>query len=151
MITVIDASGGETQALTYLVSPNQRERFVCPSEEYLNICREGFERLGIDTSELEAAAGGKTVEPLTALYAYGTLMREEPRFPTIAKYGLQCALTAFCFGTLTTNGLYPALNLDGDGFSRGDYFISNDIANLLPVTDRSRRPAASFGGSDCRN
>ena len=135
-ITVIEAGGGETQALTYVVSPNKRERFVRPSEDYLNICKEGFERLGIDTSELEAAAGDKTIEPLTALYAYGTLMREEPRFPTIATYGLQCALTTFCFGTLTTNGLYPALNLEGDGFSRGDYLVSKDIANLLPVTDQ---------------
>ena len=135
-ITVIDAGGGEIQALAYVVAPEQREGYVRPSEEYLNICKEGFERLGIDTSELEAVAADKTIEPLPALYAYGTLMRAEPRFPTIAKYGVHCALTAFCFGTLTTNGLYPALNLEGDGFSRGDYFVSKDIANLLSVTDQ---------------
>jgi len=135
-ITVIDAGGGEIQALTYVVVPDRRERFVRPSEEYLNICKEGFEQLGLHTSELEAAADDKTIEPLAALCAYGTLMREEPRFPTVAKHGLHCALTAFLFGSLTTNGLYPALNLEGDGFSRGDYFVSKDIANLLPVTDQ---------------
>jgi len=135
-ITVIDAGGGEIQALTYVVAPDQKERFVRPSEKYLKICKTGFEKLGICTNELEAAAENKTVKPLSALYAYGTLMRGEPRFEMIAKHGLSCALTAFCFGKLSTNGLYPSLNLEGDGFSRGDYYVSNDIAGLLSVTDQ---------------
>ena len=135
-ITVIDAGGGEIQAITYVVAPNKRERFVRPSEEYLKVCKEGFQKLGIYTAELEAAAEDKPIERLPAVYTYGTLMRGEPRFEAIANFGLSCALTAFCFGTLSTNGLYPALNLEGKGFSRGDYFVSNDIAKLLSVTDQ---------------
>ena len=135
-ITVIDAGGGEIQAITYVVADDKRERFVRPSEEYLKVCREGFQKLGIYTAELEAAAEDKPIERLPAMYTYGTLMRGEPRFEAIANFGLSCALTAFCFGTLSTNGLYPALNLEGKGFSRGDYFVSNDIAKLLSVTDQ---------------
>ena len=135
-ITVIDAGGGEIQAITYVVAPDKRERFVRPSEGYLKVCRKGFQKLGIYTQELEAAAQDKPIERLPAVFTYGTLMRAEPRFEALAKFGLSCALTAFCFGTLSTNGLYPALNLAGKGFSRGDYFVSNDIANLLSVTDQ---------------
>lgn len=135
-ITVIDAGGGEIQAITYVVAEDKRESFVRPSEEYLKVCREGFQKLGIYTAELEAAAEDKPIERLPAVYTYGTLMRGEPRFEAIANFGLSCALTAFCFGTLSTNGLYPALNLEGKGFSRGDYFVSNDIEKLLSVTDQ---------------
>ena len=135
-ITVLDENGGEIQALTYVVAPNKRESFVRPSEEYLKVCREGFQQLGINTEELEAAAQDKPIERLPAVFTYGTLMRGEPRFEALAKFGLSCALTAFCFGTLSTNGLYPALKLEGKGFSRGDYFVSNDIAKLLSVTDQ---------------
>ena len=135
-ITVIDAGGGAIQALTYVVAPDKRERFVRPSEQYLQVCRKGFVKLGICTKGLEAAAQDKPIKLLSALFTYGTLMRGEPRFEAIAKFKLRCALSAFCFGTLSTNRLYPALNLAGKGFSRGDYFVSNDIAKVLSVTDQ---------------
>lgn len=135
-ITVIDACGDEIQAITYVVAPNKREKFVRPSVEYLKVCREGFQKIGINTNGLDAAAEDKPIERLPAVFTYGTLMRGEPRFEVIAKFGLTCALTAFCFGSLSTNGMYPSLNLEGQGFSRGDYFVSNDIANLLAVTDQ---------------
>lgn len=134
-ITVIDEVGNEIQALTFVVAPEKKEKFVRPSEDYLRICKEGFEQLGINAYELMAAATNTEVEP-PALFSYGTLMRDEPRFPVIAKHGVSCALTAFCFGSLTTNGEFPALNLEGKGFSRGDYFLSKDIAGLLSVTDQ---------------
>ena len=135
-ITVIDEVGNEIQAVTFVVAPEKKENFVRPSKDYLRICKEGFEQLDIDTYQLMAAAENEKVEPAIGLFCYGTLMRDEPRFPVIAKHGLRCALTAFCFGSLTTNGAFPALNLNGDGFSRGDYFVSKDIANLLSVTDQ---------------
>ena len=135
-ISVIDAGGVEIRASTYVVASEKREQFVRPSEDYLGICKEGFEQLGICTNELEAASENKKIEPLSGLFSYGSLMRDEPRFPVVSKYGLSCALTAFCFGSLTTNGKYPALNLDGEGFSRGDYFVSRDMASLLAITDQ---------------
>ena len=135
-ITVIDEVGNEIQAVTFVVAPEKKEKFVRPSEDYLRICKEGFEQLGINTYELMAAATNTEVEPLPGFFCYGTLMREEPRFPVVAKHGLSCALTAFCFGSLTTNGEFPTLNLEGEGFSRGDYFVSKDIASLLLATDQ---------------
>ena len=135
-ITVIDDEGREIQALTYTVKPNRRKAFVPPSERYLKICEEGFEKLGICTDHLFKAAENKYIEPWPALFTYGTLMRGEDRFPLIRKHGLICALTAFSFGSLSTNGQYPALNLKGTGFSRGDYFVSEDISSLLRLTDQ---------------
>lgn len=134
-ITVIDENGNEVQALTYVVAANKRERFVRPSEEYLHTCKQGFANLGICVEQLEAAAEDKSIQTLSALFTYGTLMRDQPRFEAISRYGLDCALTASCFGTLSTNKFYPALNLEGDGFSRGDYLVSKDISNLLSLTD----------------
>lgn len=135
-ITVIDDGGSEVRAITYVVKPEMRKHFVMPSEEYLNVCKSGYEQVGIFTDQLFAAAQNQEIEPLPALFSYGTLMRGEPRSSLIGQIGATCALTAFCFGSLSTNGQYPALNLAGKGFSRGDYFVSKDIASLLVATDQ---------------
>ena len=121
-ITVIDEVGNEIQAMTFVVAPEKKEVFVRPSEDYLRVCKEGFEQLGIDKYELMAAAENKPVEQ-PALFSYGTLMLDEPRFPIVAKHGLTCALTAFCSGSLTTNGEFPVLNLEREGACRGAFCI----------------------------
>ena len=134
-IIAIDHDGSEIPALTYIVKPELRKPYFAPSDDYLNICRKGYEDFGIDTENLILAAKNETLKPFPALFAYGTLMRCEERFHVIEQAGLSCALTAFCFGSLSTNGNFPALNLLGEGFSRGDYFVSNDISSLLRKTD----------------
>ena len=134
-IIAIDHDGSEIPALTYIVKPELRKPYFAPSDDYLNICRQGYEHCGIDTENLFLAAKNETLKPLPALFAYGTLMRGEERFPVIEQAGLSCALTAVCFGSLSTNGNFPALDLLGEGYSRGDYFLSNDISALLRKTD----------------
>lgn len=58
------------------------EGFVQPDEEYLRICLDGREMLGLRTIDLEAAAAGKPNgfghEPL-GIFTYGTLCRGECR------------------------------------------------------------------------
>ena len=81
------------------------------------------------------AASNDAIRPYPALFTYGTLMRGESRFGVIKNIGVSCAVTAFAFGTLSTNSHYPSLKLMGDGYSRGDYFLSNDIVELLMQTD----------------
>ena len=63
-------------------------------------------------------------------------MRKESRYHIIGQLGVGCSLMAQCFGTLTTNGNYPALNLNGNGFSWGDLIFSDDIVSLLEKTDQ---------------
>ena len=102
-IIAIDRNGSEIPALTYIVRPELRKPFFAPSDDYLNICRQGYEECGIDTENLFLAAKKETLKPFPALFAYGTLMRGEERFPVIEQAGLSCALTAVCFGSLSTN------------------------------------------------
>ena len=90
----------------------------------------------MDTSNLMRAARGEKVEPWPALFTYGTLMRDENRYHVIRELSVKCALMAQCCGTLSTNGNYPALNLAGNGFSWGDYFVSDNIVSLLEYTDQ---------------
>jgi gamma-glutamylcyclotransferase (GGCT)/AIG2-like uncharacterized protein YtfP len=134
-IIVIDQEGSEVSALTYIVPPNRTEGFVSPHPEYLKICEEGLEHWGLDTFDLQDAAEGKRISPLPAIFTYGTLMRGESRFSIVYEGGLSCALMGQCFGTLSTNNSYPALDLKADGFAWGDYFVSDDITSLLQKTD----------------
>ena len=125
--------GNEILVRTYIVKPDLREKFVAPNAEYLSICEKGFKTCGIETESLTLAATNQPIPKLSALFAYGTIMRGEQRFSALVPHGLTCAITAFCFGTLTTNNSYPALNLEGNGHSRGDYFVSSDISSLQEI------------------
>ena len=134
-IIVLDYNGTEIPALTYIVKPELRRPFFAPSNDYLQICEEGYKRFDIDPYNLYLAAANEQLQPVSALFSYGTFQRGEERFPVIRQHGLSCALTAFCFGNLSTNGKYPALDLMGEGFSRGDYFRSDNIEALLNQAD----------------
>ena len=134
-IIVIDKDGAEISAITYIVKPELRGPHCAPSEEYLQICAIGYKQYYIDSDNLLLAAKNEPQVPVSALFAYGTLMRGEERFPVIQQTGLSCALTGVCPGTLSTNGNFPALNLGSEYFSKGDYFVSNDISVLLRKTD----------------
>ena len=135
-ISAIRFDGSEVSAVTYIVPSERCESYVEPHPSYLQICLDGYEAYDIGSEGLMLAANNQAIEPLTSLFSYGTLMRDESRFPTISKYGVNCALMGQIFGRLTTNGVYPALNLDEEGYAWGDYFVSNDIGSLLLDTDR---------------
>ena len=135
-ISAIRFDGSEVSAVTYIVPSERCESYVEPHPSYLQICLDGYESYDIDSENLMHAANNEAIEPLSALFSYGTLMRDESRFPTISKYGVNCALMGQIFGRLTTNGAYPALNLNEEGYAWGDYFVSDDIGSLLLDTDR---------------
>ena len=135
-VVVISDDGEEIRALTYIVPQHRSEGFVKPHPEYMKVCESGFNSRGIDTDILHQAAENQKIEPWPALFTYGTLMRNESRHQTIKNSGVNCSLMGQCYGTLSTNGSYPALNLRGGSFSWGDYFVSNDIVSLLEITDQ---------------
>lgn len=135
-ISVIQPDGSEISAVTYIVPPARCEAYVEPHPDYLKVCLDGYAAFGIDPDDLVRAAQNQTIQPLPALFTYGTLMRDESRFATALKHGINCALMGQVFGRLTTNGSYPALNLSAEGYAWGDYLVSDDIASLLADTDR---------------
>ena len=135
-ISAIRFDGSEVSAVTYIVPPERCESYVEPHPTYLQTCLDGYAAYDIGTGDLTRAANNQTTDPLSALFSYGTLMRDESRFPIISKYGINCVLMGQIFGRLTTNGAYPALNLNQEGYAWGDYFVSNDIGSLLSETDQ---------------
>lgn len=134
-VQVLTRGGDLHRATTYVVAPHRVVGFVAPSEAYLEICRKGREALGIELGTLFAAAKGE-MHLLDALFCYGTLMRGEQRFASVARRGLSCALLTQIQGTLHDHGAYPGLTLNGGGTVPGDFFRSADIAQLLPELDR---------------
>ena len=146
-ISAIRFDGSEVAAVTYIVPPERSKSYVEPHPTYLQICLDGYVAYDIGTEDLMRAANNQAIDPLNALFSYGTLMRDESRFPTISKYGVNCALMGQIFGRLTTNGSYPALNLHQEGYAWGDYFVSDNIGSLLLETDRIE----GFGGFGSEN
>jgi gamma-glutamylcyclotransferase (GGCT)/AIG2-like uncharacterized protein YtfP len=128
--------GSEVQAKAYIVPKELSKGYVRPSAQYLELCKQGYEFFGLPTDALLVASDNKSIAPLNAIFCYGTLMRGEPRFSVIKEYGVQCALLAQIFGRLSTNGSFPALDLNAKDFAWGDYFVSRDISNLLRKTDK---------------
>ena len=136
-IVVIGPEGQEIQALTYVIPEKRSEGFVRPHPEYLETCEKGLESRGIyDLENLHAAARNEKIKPLPTIFSYGTLMRGQSRFSTVKKHGLRAAMMAQCRGSLSTNGIYPALNFGLDGCVWGDYYLSRNIVSLLQDTDK---------------
>ena len=134
-ISVIKHDGSEVRALTYIVPQHRSEGYVRPSNSYLRICKQGYQSIGIDTKPLLDAADNIPLDPLRAVFTYGTLMRGERNFSSMQARGLEVALMGQIFGQLSTNGSFPALDLSARNFAWGDYFVSNDIENLLVDLD----------------
>ncbi len=79
-IIVLDYNGTEIPALTYIVKPELRRPFFAPSNDYLQICEEGYKRFDIDPYNLYLAAANEQLQPVSALFSYGTFQRGEERF-----------------------------------------------------------------------
>ena len=109
---------------------------MAPTKDYLDLCLEGRDQLGVETASLNAASEDASKGPLRALFSYGTLMRGESRFDAIARYGLRCALLAQTRGCLVNFGAYPGLRPSPEHDVQGEFFISKSIASVLPKLDR---------------
>jgi gamma-glutamylcyclotransferase (GGCT)/AIG2-like uncharacterized protein YtfP len=138
---VILPDGREQPVRTYRACAHQVKPFQRPTRDYLEICRRGRERFGLNTRMLNAVAEGQEAEiEVQAAFFYGSLARGEERFPVVAEFGLDCALMAHAFGDLYSCGPWPALVLcaGADEFRRvaGDFFRSPNIVNLLDRLDR---------------
>ena len=106
--------GEEQPAFAYEVADTHREPFIAPASSYLDVVRRGYLDHGLDPSHLEAAAGGRSsAGPVSAVFVYGTLRRDEERHPALLRHGAKGGELASTNGTLLDLGPYPGLILDG--------------------------------------
>jgi len=122
---------------TYEVLPQLRQTFVCPSEAYLKVVRDGYKEFSISSRHLDTAAKCKgTDSGLANLFVYGTLMRRESRFPALASQ-VKVALLAEVPGRLVDLGDYPGMLSDpsGQGWVHGD-FLKLSKLGILDDLDR---------------
>lgn len=86
------------------------------------------------------AAAGSIESPVEGIFTYGTLMRGESRFATLAADGLRCVLLGNVDGRLSGYGAWPALRLGGSSDSAavvmGEFVIPNDLGACLQRLDQ---------------
>jgi gamma-glutamylcyclotransferase (GGCT)/AIG2-like uncharacterized protein YtfP len=149
-IYALREDGSELKAKTYIYPVSRSEKkFVKPSEEYLDICRKGYRKHGLEVKPLEAAAIYFPIHQLEKVFFYGTLMRGEFRFEAVADMGVESVTRGKVRGSLTTNGSFPGLDLERyENFSEGELFdFYGNIQEILTKTDNIEG-FRSFGDPD---
>jgi len=138
-LALCSVTGRAVPVVTYRACADRTGEFHRPTDPYLEACRRGRKRFGLGMAMLEALAAGRVPEcEVRGVFAYGTLMRGESRFPIVEKFGLKCALLASTFGDLHDRGAWPSLSLPecADGrIVHGEFLIAHDLPGLLKTLD----------------
>lgn len=134
-VIVIDEEGCEVRAITFEVPKSRIEPFRKPSEQYLQVCLDGYRRFELDETPLLAAARGEQPAVAAGFFSYGTLMRGEARFTVVSQYDIRSAIMATVLGNLFDAGRFPILDLRGDSFVAGDLFNLGDLEGFLLRAD----------------
>ncbi len=143
--TAILADGSAVAVTAYEVVPERSGQYHPPTPAYLGAVRRGYRHHGIDPAPLDdAAVGAEGCTELAELFAYGTLMRGECRFPAASVTAVARACVRGCLHDL---GDYPAMTLAG-GTVVGDIMTLANPTNALPVLDaiEEARPRGEPGG-----
>jgi gamma-glutamylcyclotransferase (GGCT)/AIG2-like uncharacterized protein YtfP len=137
LVMAIDEAGHYVPAITYVVTPDNEQDFVPPTEAYLKICVDGRRALGIEKETIIAASRNEPNGALNSVFCYGTLMRGESRFSSIERHRPRCVILAEANGRLLDCGEFPGLiSTDGQHvFVRGEYFMFRDIEVALRDLD----------------
>lgn len=147
--TAILPSGETVAVQTYEVVPARRQAHTPPDPAYLEVVRRGLARWKLPDRVLQRAANAlPPVSEVSAIFAYGTLMRGESRalesfWPSV----LTVSPGATPGRLLRTAGLYPAMRLpDVSGYGTvpsiahrhvlGECYQVGSIEALLPEFDR---------------
>ncbi len=130
---VLDPEGREVRGQTYRAPEGE---FVCPAEEYLDICRRGREQHDLEDAELDLAAANEIRSACDSVFVYGTLMRGEENAAVWRGLELGCALLAQARGALRDHGAYPGMVLGQDGEVEGEFLRFGKIGEALEPFDR---------------
>ena len=137
-IIAIREDGSEVTAKAYIYKEGcSDKKFVKPSETYLNICRKGYKKHGLWLEPLETAAKGNSSYHLDSLFVYGSLMRGESRYSALSSKQIHSVVSGHIFGSLTTNGKFPGLDLRVEGnFTKGEFFTFDNFSEVISETDK---------------
>jgi len=135
----LTSDGREQDVTTYRVCENKRAGFfVDPTDEYIELVREGLNEYELDDAMLSIVARNET-PPLVAcaIFVYGSLMRGECRFSLLAEHGLECILLAETPGRLLDLGVFPGMLLPNaaDQWVHGEFIRLRDIGSALKQLD----------------
>lgn len=142
-VTVIDLKGNLVEAITYRVNRDNAERYIPPSEAYLEVVKAGYRSFGISNAGLKAAATNRPSVPEDGFFFYGTLMRDESRFKAVRPFGVTCAILACARGRLFDLGNYPAMlpSVEDDELHEhfpavhGEFIRLKNVSSALKLID----------------
>ena len=135
------ADGQSHRAYTY-IRESEESQFHAPSDEYVELIRNGLLRLNLPTTWLDSSLGLIEQPRFDYVFAYGTLMKGMVRANE-----MQDGSTFYCKGS--TKGLlydigdYPGMAL-GDGVVHGEVYKASDMFQFIQRLDWIE----GCGGSD---
>lgn len=129
-VKVINGIGDFVKVLTYGVTDKKRQKYVKPSDDYLEIVQQGYRQHRIPCRKLLAAAANRRSPLEDRFFFYGTLMRDESRFHLLKSFGIKCSVMAEVFGSLLNLGGHPGL-IDSDN---PDHRVQGDLMRLSRVS-----------------
>ena len=135
------ADGQSHRAYTY-IRESEESQFHAPSDEYVELIRNGLLRLNLPTTWLDSSLGLIEQPRFDYVFAYGTLMKGMVRANE-----MQDGSTFYCKGS--TKGLlydigdYPGMAL-GDGIVHGEVYKASDMFQFIQRLDWIE----GCGGSD---
>ncbi len=140
-MTVLNEAGSQFSAVVYVLKADRVQPYVKPTDEYVAVVKKGLEMFDLCTNALMDAANNQEPQVFAdAVFSYGTLMRGESRFDSLAQFGLETALRGEIPGRLVDLGSYPGL-LPNDqavdtGWVEGDFVRITDSINALKKLDQ---------------
>lgn len=132
--------GRDLAVQTYRACAERVVGFRRPTQAYLEVCRRGRERFGLETRMLDAVSAGREAGfEVAGVFAYGTLMRGEARFALVEQCGLKSVEPAVSQGVLHDFGQWPAMSLESSAREyrsvSGELQVVEDLATLLKRLD----------------
>ena len=123
-VQVQTEEGRLVPALTWTVVPTRRAEHVPPTQDYVDLVREGYRHWGLPEKVVCDAAEGGSRNPVEGLFTYGTLRTGHCRAHLLPG---PRRITRVHQGSLRDHGDYPALMLDGH-----DGVVTGAVGELVP-------------------
>lgn len=134
---IVDMGGKDLVCQVYVGDTTSATHYA-PSATYLDVVRYGYQRFGLDTAALEAAARAHEqglAAAIDSLFVYGSLLVGERLHHYVRDLAPLSIEPASIRGRLFDLGSYPGLMLDGGALVRGERVRFGDIAAALTILD----------------
>ncbi len=126
------ADGQSHRAYTY-IHESEESQFHAPSDEYVELIRNGLMRLELPTTWLDSSLGLIEQPRFDYVFAYGTLMKGMVRANEMQE-GSEFYCKGSTKGLLYDIGDYPGMAL-GDGVVHGEVYKASDMFQFIQRLD----------------